>query len=103
MEASNERTPPEQAPRTLEQVRHELEAEREGLANAVDSLRAGVKEATDIRSKLRSNLPAYAAGAAALGFILAGGVGATMRLITGRGREEKAKGRFGRFSFVDRD
>jgi hypothetical protein len=88
--------------RTTEQVRQELEAEREGLATAVDSLRAGVKEATDIRSKLRANLPLVAAGAAGLGFVLAGGVGATMRLLA-RGREGKEKARFGRFSFVDRD
>jgi hypothetical protein len=89
--------------RTPEQVRHELEAERDQLATAVDSLRAGVKEATDIRSKLKANLPAVAAGTAGLGFFLAGGVGATMRLFARRGREGKEKARFGRFSFVDRD
>ena len=89
--------------RTPEVVRDELEAERERLATAVDSLRAEVKEATDIRSKLRANLPLFAAGAAGLGFVLAGGVGATMRLLARRGREGKEKARFGRFSFVDRD
>jgi len=95
MAAGNSRTP--------EQVRHELEAEREHLATAVDSLRAGVKDATDIRSKLRGNLPVVAAGAAGVGFFLAGGIGATMRLFARRGREGKEKARFGRFSFVDRD
>ncbi|HEX2293461.1 MAG TPA: hypothetical protein VHK46_06720 [Gaiellaceae bacterium] len=89
--------------RTTEQVRSELEAERERLANAVDTLRAEVKEATDVRSKLRANLPAAAAGAVGLGFIAAGGVGATMRLLFRRGREGREKARFGRFSFVDRD
>lgn len=89
--------------RTTEQVRHELEAEREGLATAVDSLRAEVKDATDIGSKLRANLPAVAAGALGAGFFLAGGIGATMRLLARRGREGKEKARFGRFSFVDRD
>lgn len=89
--------------RTPEVVRDELEAERERLATAVDSLRAEVKEATDIRSKLRANLPVAAAGAAGVGFLLAGGIGATMRLFARRGREGKEKARFGRFSFVDRD
>jgi hypothetical protein len=62
-----------------------------------------VKDATDIRSKLRANLPVVAVGAAGVGFFLAGGIGATMRLLARRGREGKEKARFGRFSFVDRD
>ena len=53
MAAGNSRTP--------EQVRNEVVAEREQLADAVDSLRAEVKEATDIRSKVRRNLPVVAA------------------------------------------
>jgi hypothetical protein len=89
--------------RSSEVVRHELEAERERLATAVDSLRAEVKDATDIGSKLRANLPVMAVGAAGVGFFLAGGIGATMRLLARRGREGKEKARFGRFSFVDRD
>ena len=89
--------------RTPEQVRHELEAERERLATAVDSLRAEVKDATDVGAKLRANLPVVAVGAAGLGFFVAGGIGATMRLLARRGREGKEKARFGRFSFVDRD
>ena len=94
MAAGNARTP--------EQVRHELESERERLATAVDSFRAEVKEATNVGAKLRSNLPAVAVGAAGLGFFLAGGIGATMRLLARRGREGKEKARFGPFSFVDR-
>jgi hypothetical protein len=89
--------------RSTEQVRIELESEREQLANAVDSLRAEVKEATDVRAKLRSNLPVVAVGALGTGFVIAGGIGATMRLIFRRGREGKEKARFGRFSFVDRE
>jgi hypothetical protein len=89
--------------RTTEQVRLELESEREQLANAVDSLRAEVKDATDVRGKLRSNLPVVAVGALGTGFVIAGGIGATMRLLFRRGREGKEKARFGRFSFVDRD
>jgi hypothetical protein len=89
--------------RTTEEVRRELESERERLAQAVDSLRAEVKDATNVRAKLRGNLPIAAAGALGAGFFFAGGIGATMRLLFRRGREGKEKARFGRFSFVDRD
>jgi hypothetical protein len=89
--------------RTTEEVRRELESERERLAQAVDSLRAEVKEATDVSAKLRGNLPVVAAAALGAGFFLAGGVGATMRLVFRRGREGKEKARFGPFSFVERD
>jgi hypothetical protein len=89
--------------RTTEEVRRELESERERLANAVDSLRAEVKDATNVSAKLRGNLPVFAVAALGAGFFLAGGVGATMRLLFRRGREGKEKARFGRFSFVDRE
>lgn len=89
--------------RTAEQVRRDIEAEREQLASAVDDLRAGLGEATDITGKLRSKLPIVAAGALGAGFFLAGGVGATMRLLARRGREGKTKAKLGPFSLVDRD
>jgi hypothetical protein len=89
--------------RTLEQVRSDIESEREQLAGAAEQLRESIGEATDISGKLRSNLPAVAAGALGLGFVLAGGVGATARLIFRRGREGETKARLGRFRFVDRD
>jgi len=37
------------------------------------------------------------------GFVVSGGIGATMRLLMRRGREGKTKARFGPFSLVDRD
>ena len=73
--------------RTPEDVKREIAAEREQLATAVDDLRAGISDAADIGGKLRSKLPVAAAGALGAGFFLAGGVGATMRLIFRRGRE----------------
>lgn len=73
--------------RTLETVRHEIEAEREQLANAVEELREGLGEATDVAGKLRANLPVVAAGALGAGFFLAGGIGATMRFFARKGRE----------------
>jgi hypothetical protein len=89
--------------RGAEQVRRDIEAERERLAVAVDDLRAGIGEATDVNAKLRGKLPIATAAAAGAGFVLAGGIGATMRLLMRRGREGKTKARFGPFSLVDRD
>jgi hypothetical protein len=37
--------------------------------------------------KLKERLPLAAAGAAAAGFVLSGGIGATMRYVARRGRE----------------
>ena len=73
--------------RTPEQVRREIEAEREQLATAVEQLRDELGEATDVAGKLRAKLPVVAAGALSAGFVLAGGVGATMRYFARRGRE----------------
>jgi hypothetical protein len=89
--------------RSTEQVREEIESERERLASAVDDLRAGIDDATNIGAKLEGKLPVAAAAAAGVGFVLAGGIGATMRLLMRRGREGKTKARFGPFSLVDRD
>jgi hypothetical protein len=89
--------------RTLEDVRREIESEREQLADAADNLRESLGEATNISGKMRSNLPAVAAGALGIGFLLAGGVGATARLIFRRGREGETKAKLGRFRLVDRD
>jgi hypothetical protein len=86
--------------RSLEQVRREVEAERAELTGAVDSLRTGIGETT---GRLRAKLPILAAGSLGVGFLLAGGIGATMRLFARRGREGRTKARFGRFSVVDRD
>jgi hypothetical protein len=86
-----------------EQLRREIEAERDQLASAVDHLRSEIGEATDVRAKLRGKMPIVAGAALGAGFFVAGGIGATMRLLARRGREGREKARFGRFSFVDRD
>jgi hypothetical protein len=72
--------------RTLEEVRREIESEREQLAGAADTLREEISDATNVGAKLRANLPAVAVGALGVGFLLSGGVGATARLIFRRGR-----------------
>jgi hypothetical protein len=73
--------------RTPDAVRREIESEREQLAHAVEELREGLGDATEVAGKLRAKLPAVAAGALGAGFFLAGGIGATMRLLARKGRE----------------
>jgi hypothetical protein len=63
--------------RTQEQVQLELEAEREQLTGAID----------DLRESFKPKLPVLAAGAASVGFVLAGGIGATLRYFARRSRE----------------
>jgi len=82
-----------------EQLRREIDYEREQLADALDSLRTEM----DVTPKLRARLPLFAGIAAGAGFVLAGGVGATMRLLFRRSREGTEKARVGRFTVVRRD
>jgi hypothetical protein len=89
--------------RTTEELRRAIETERDGLATAVDTLRAEIGEVTNVSAKLKAKLPAVAAGALGAGFVLAGGIGATMRLFARKSREGTEKARFGRFRLVDRD
>ena len=85
--------------RTPEQVRRDIEAERDRLAGAVDDLRSEM----DVNAKLRPKLPLAAAAALGAGFVVSGGIGATMRLLMRRSREGRTRARFGPFSLVDRD
>lgn len=65
--------------RTPEQIRSELDAERAELADAVEQL----------RGKLKPRLPVVAGAVASVGFVLAGGVGATVRYVARRGRSTR--------------
>ena len=89
--------------RTTDEIRREIEAERDRLAASVESLREGIGEAADVTGKLRARLPLVAAGAVGAGFFLAGGIGASMRLLARRGREGTTRARYGRFRLVERD
>jgi uncharacterized protein DUF3618 len=91
MAATNGRTP--------DQVKADIEAERDRLAGAVDDLRSEM----DVNAKLRPKLPLAAAAALGAGFVIAGGIGATMRLLMRKSREGTTKARFGPLSLVDRD
>jgi hypothetical protein len=68
---------------STESLKHELEAEREQLAVSVEQLRAELV----MTRKLQAKLPLLAVGAAASGFVLAGGIGAGMRYVARRSRE----------------
>jgi hypothetical protein len=87
---------------TEQELRREIDQERERLAEAVGELREELGEATNVGAKLRSKLPFVAAGAFGLGFLKAGGVGATARLLFRRGREGDEKAAVGRFRVIDR-
>ncbi|HET7137915.1 MAG TPA: hypothetical protein VFI04_06135 [Gaiellaceae bacterium] len=89
------------AQRTAEQVKHDIESERQELATAVDELRESLGEATNVTAKLKAKLPIVAGAAATTGFVLAGGVGATLRYFARRGREGHERARVGRFSLRD--
>jgi hypothetical protein len=89
--------------RTPEELRRQIETERDELATAVDTLRAEIGEATNVGAKLKAQLPAVAAGAAAAGFVIGGGIGASARLFARKSREGTEKIRLGRFRLIDRD
>jgi hypothetical protein len=66
---------------TPESVRREIEFERERLASSVENLRHAARHSV--------NVPVLAAAALGTGFFLAGGIGATFRLLFRRGRERR--------------
>ena len=86
----------------IDAVRHEIAAEREQLAGAVDDLRHSAGPAAQLQAKLREKLPMLLLAAFAAGFVVSGGIGATARLIFRRGREGRTTARAGRFALVER-
>ena len=85
--------------RNAEQVRKDIDAERERLVTALDELR----QAAAIGGKLKSKLPLVAGAAAGAGFVFAGGVGATARYFARRGRDGNERLRVGKLSLFKRD
>lgn len=64
--------------RTPEQVRQDIEAERDRLTGAVAQLRGDLGKAKTRAANVKAKLP--------VGFALAGGIGATMRYFARRRR-----------------
>ena len=61
--------------RTAEEIRASIEENREQLGASLEKLRQEVAELTDWRSRARSNERELTIGAAAAGFVIAGGLG----------------------------
>jgi hypothetical protein len=72
------------APRTPEEIRRSIEANRAELGLAVEKLRGEVVEVTDWRKQLRTHRKQVVIGAAVAGFVLGGGIAAMTGMLTGR-------------------
>jgi hypothetical protein len=72
------------ATRSPELIRQSIEDTRRELAFSVNDLRSKVAEITDWRRQLVRNRKAALVGAVVAGFVIGGGVAATISLITGR-------------------
>ena len=72
------------ANRSPEQIRSSIEATRQELAFSVNDLRSKVNELTNWRRQLVDNRDAALATAAVAGFVLGGGIAATVSLFRRR-------------------
>ncbi len=70
--------------RTSQEIRAEIEATRGELGFSVSDLRTKVAELTDWRRQLSENRTPALIGAAAAGFLIGGGVAATISLFRRR-------------------
>jgi hypothetical protein len=72
------------AERSPEQIRSSIEETRRELAFSVNDLRSKVTQITNWRRQLAENREAVLVGAAVAGFLVGGGVAATISLIRRR-------------------
>lgn len=70
--------------RNPELIRASIEETRRELAFSVNDLRSKITEITNWRGQLIRNRKAALVGAAVAGFVIGGGVAATVSLISGR-------------------
>jgi Protein of unknown function (DUF3618) len=77
------------APRSPEEIRRSIEANRAELGLALERLRAEVTRATDWRAHLRRHKREVLIGAAVAGFVLGGGIAAFTALVTGRRNSDR--------------
>ena len=75
--------------RTPEEIRASIEQSRQDLGVSIVKLRDEVAELTDWRAQVRRNQQQLMIGAAAAGFLIGGGVGATFNLLFGRRRRKR--------------
>jgi len=76
-------------PRTAEEIRQSIEANRADLGLAVERLRGEVTKATDWRRQLERHRKEVLIGAAVAGFVIGGGIAAMTGLLTGRRRSRE--------------
>jgi hypothetical protein len=74
--------------RTPEEIRAAIEENRLALGESLGKLREEVTELTDWRAQVRANQETLMLAAGATGFVLAGGLGGTLGLVTGRKRRK---------------
>lgn len=70
--------------RSPEMIRQSIEETRRELAFSVNDLRSKMAEITDWRRQLRRNRKTALVGAAVAGFVVGGGMAATISLLSGR-------------------
>jgi hypothetical protein len=70
--------------RSPEMIRASIEETRRELSFSVNDLRSKVTEITNWRGQLVRNRKAALIGAAVAGFVVGGGVAATVSILTGR-------------------
>ena len=75
--------------RTPDEIRASIEQSRRELGVSIVKLRDEVAELTDWRAQIRRNQQPLMIGAAAAGFVIGGGVGATFSLLFGRKRRRR--------------
>lgn len=66
--------------RSSHEIRASIEETRRELSFSVNDLQSKVREITNWRAKLAENQSAAIVGAAVAGFVIGGGIGATIRL-----------------------
>jgi hypothetical protein len=74
---------PDRPTRSSSEIRAGIEETRRELVFSVDDLRSKWGEITDWRGQLRKHRRTALIGAAVAGFVIGGGVAATVSLITG--------------------
>lgn len=72
-------------PRSAEEIRASIEADRHQLGTAVEKLRVEVTEITDWRKQLRTHQREVVIGAAVAGFVIGGGIAGVLGLFRRRG------------------
>jgi len=71
-------------PRTAQEIRASIEANRAELAISVDNLRRELTKATDWRAQFRRHKREVLIGAAVAGFVIGGGLAALTGIVSGR-------------------